>query len=183
MKPLIAGLAALTALSGCGAVADRGAPAPTPSPAHRSVHRGAPQVTLRDPTLAARVWQVTSAVTRPGGVVVIGIDDIALTTADHRAIPGTLALARESVAWGRSVLYLTVNPDAGGIRQDLVRAGYPKGELWTPATAPWCGRHISDGAFRAACISYEARKRDVILWLTRGQQLPTPADRTYAFAG
>ena len=143
---------------------------------------GTPQITLRDPTAAARAWQVTSAGTRPGGVVVIGIDDVALRTADHRAIGGTLALAREAVAWGRTVLYLTTNTALDRVRADLARAGYPRGQVWTPKTAPWCGRYVSDAQFRAACISYEARQHDVILWLTRGPQLPTPADRTYAFS-
>lgn len=178
-------VAAAMVLSACGLAAGAGAgvPAAIPSPAERTIAWGAPQLTLRDPTTAARAWQVATAVTRPGGVVVIGIDDIALDVRDHRAVPGTRALAREAVAWGRTVLYLTTNPDAAGVRIELARAGFPGGPIWTPATAPWCGRGLSDVRFRAGCIAYESRRRDVILWLTRGRQLPTAADRTFAFPG
>lgn len=179
---LLALVAAAAALSACATIAGPGVPASTPSPTLRTITVGAPQITLRDPTTAARVWQVASAVARPGGVVVIGVDDIALRTVNHRANPGTLALAREAVAWGRTVLYLTANPDLVGVREDLARAGYPRGQVWTPATAPWCEPHGSAAEFRAACITYVAHRHDVILWLTRGPQLPTPADRTYAFA-
>jgi hypothetical protein len=78
------------------------------------------------------------------------------------------------------VLYLTTNTDSG-VRTDLARAGFPTGAVWTPQTAPWCGPHASDEQFRADCVRYIARRSDVVLWLTRGSQLRTPADRTYAF--
>jgi hypothetical protein len=132
--------------------------------------------------VAARAWLISSAVTRPGGVVVIGVDDIALSIATHHAIKGTLALARDAVAWGRTVLYLTTNGN-GDIGSDLTRAGFPAGAVWTPRTAPWCGGHANDEQFRAECVDYLAHRRDVILWLTRGRQLRTSADRTYAFPG
>lgn len=179
---LLALIVAAAALSGCAASVGPGLPASAQTHASRTIRMGAPQITLRDPTNAARTWQVASAATKPGGVVVIGIDDIALSAADHRAIPGTLALAREAVAWRRTVIYLTTNVAASRVRADLARAGYPPGQVWTPRTAPWCGPFVSDVQFRASCITYEARRHDVILWLTRGRQLPTPADRTYAFA-
>lgn len=168
-------------LVACASVGGPGMPAPTPTPAVRTVTVGRPQVTLADPTDAARAWQIASAVTRAGGVVVIGVDDIALRTSTGAALSGTLALATEAVEWGRSVVYLTTNPAPGRVRADLLRAGYPRAPLWTPSTARWCGRFSSDAQFRVACIAYLARREDVVLWLTRGQQPPNAADRTYAF--
>lgn len=172
---------AAAALTACGVAGAPGSSEATPHPQSRIAHLGAPQITLRNPIPAARAWLFLSTATRPGGVVIIGIDDIALRTRDHRALPGTLTLAREAMQWGRSVLYLTANPDATAVRRDLARAGYPTGPVWTPSTAPWCGRHTSDAQFRVSCIAYAARRRDVILWLTRGRQLPNAADRTFAF--
>lgn len=174
--------AVLLALSACGTAHTAAPPAPTPTPHVRALRPGPPQITLGDPTTAARTWLISSAVTRPGGVVVVGVDDIALSISTGHAIRGTLALARDAVAWGRTVLYLTTNgnPD---VRVELGRAGFPSGAVWTPQTAPWCGRHASDEQFRAGCIDYLAHRHDVVLWLTRGDQSRTPADRTYAFAG
>lgn len=180
---LLALLVATCALAACTPGEIAAPPAPTPSPAVRPLRPGQPQVTLRDPSVAARAWLIASAVTRPGGVVVIGVDDIALRLGTHRAIRGTLELADDAAAWGRSVLYVTTNPDVADVRSDLTRAGFPHDPVWTPKTAPWCGSAASDVQFRAACVTYVARRSDVVLWLTRGSQLPTPADRTYAFPG
>lgn len=149
----------------------------------RPTRAGAPEVIRSDPTQQARAWQIASAVVHPGGVVIIGVDDIAVRSSTHAAIPGTLALARESVAWGRAVIYLTANRATAAVRRELRLAGYPAGQLWTRSTAPWCGRGLSDSGFRAACVDDVAEHRDVVLWLTRGPQHPTAADRTYGFRG